>query len=213
MARFRPVALLVLLALPATRCETTVDITFPAAPAVQPFADNHDWLILRDYVFVIEDANTAVRIPAGFVTDFASIPQALWSFGFSPNGRYSRAALIHDYLYWTQSCTREQADNLFLIAMKQSNVSPIDQRVVYLGVRAGGSFPWDANREEKVSGLPRIVPKPYWSRIPSDASWADYRKTLAAARVADPAFTTPAPYCRLGDTVDAPAKGQRPDSP
>ena len=40
------------------------------------------------------------------MTDYASIPSVLWSFGLSPHGLYSRAAVIHDYLYWTQLCTR-----------------------------------------------------------------------------------------------------------
>ncbi len=189
-----------LLALAA--CETSPPIVFPRGPAVQPFADNHDWLILREYVYEIEDSGQAIRIPAGFVTDFASIPQALWSLGFSPNGRYSRAALIHDFLYWSQSCTREQADNLFLLAMRNSNVSSVDQRVVYLGVRAGGAVPWAGNAGEKTSGLPRTVPKGYWSDIPADATWTDFRKTLLSSGVADPAWPKDAAYCKLGDKVE-----------
>jgi hypothetical protein len=49
--------------------------------------------------------------------------EVFWSADLSPNGKYSKAAIVHDYLYWTQGCTREQADNLLDIAMKESNVS------------------------------------------------------------------------------------------
>ena len=41
----------------------------------------------------------------------------------SGNTPYTRAAVIHDYLYWAQPCTREQSDNLLMIAMKESGVS------------------------------------------------------------------------------------------
>jgi len=41
--------------------------------------------------------NGEVRVPAGFITDGASIP---WIFRrmFSPTGRYFGAAIIHDYI-------------------------------------------------------------------------------------------------------------------
>ena len=72
-------------------------------------------------------------MPKGFVTDFASIPQAFWSFGLSAHGRNSKAAIVHDYLYWTQGCSREQADNLLMIAMKESSVDTGQRIAIYDG--------------------------------------------------------------------------------
>src|SRR5262245_60709692 len=46
-----------------------------------------------------------VNVPAGFVTDFASIPRAFWSL-LRPDGRYTHPAIVHDYLYWTQTAPR-----------------------------------------------------------------------------------------------------------
>lgn len=37
-------------------------------------------------------------IPKGFVSDLASVPQAFWSMGFSPNGPWVYAAIVHDWL-------------------------------------------------------------------------------------------------------------------
>src|SRR5262245_55189884 len=44
----------------------------------------------------------AVTVPVGFVTDFASIPRIFWS-ALPPDGRYTYPAIVHDYLYWTQT--------------------------------------------------------------------------------------------------------------
>lgn len=38
-----------------------------------------------------------VEVPAGFVTDGASVPRAFWAL-LPVWGRYSRAAVVHDYL-------------------------------------------------------------------------------------------------------------------
>lgn len=62
-----------------------------------------------------------ITVPSGFVPDGASIPRIL-HIAIPTTGWYGRAAIIHDYLYWSQLCTREQADNLMLIAMKESTV-------------------------------------------------------------------------------------------
>src|SRR5262245_38142541 len=40
-------------------------------------------------------------VPAGFVTDLASIPRIFWS-ALPRDGEYAYAAILHDYLYWTQ---------------------------------------------------------------------------------------------------------------
>src|ERR1700709_1690961 len=84
------------------------------APLLKPFADNHDWVLFADVRYRIGQSDTVIRVPRGFVTDFASIPQGFWSLNLSPNGRYSKAAIVHDFLYWTQACSRDQADNLLV---------------------------------------------------------------------------------------------------
>lgn len=38
-----------------------------------------------------------ILVPKGFKTDLASIPRFIWSF-LPPNGKYQKAAILHDYL-------------------------------------------------------------------------------------------------------------------
>jgi len=58
----------------------------------------------------------AVSVPNGFVTDFASIPRIFWS-ALRPDGEHAYAAVVHDYLYWTQIRSREEADHILKMAM------------------------------------------------------------------------------------------------
>ncbi|MCB1987299.1 MAG: DUF1353 domain-containing protein [Burkholderiaceae bacterium] len=171
--------------------------------AVRPDAVNKHWILLEDVRYQIGATDDLIVVPAGFVTDYASIPSVLWSFGLSPHGLYSRAADIHDYLYWTQLCTREQADRLLVIAMKESDVGKFDEWAIYTGVDRGGKSSWSANAKERSAGWPRIVPEMY-RRPPPNKVWADYRKELKNAGVRDPAFAESPTYCKYGNSTDVP---------
>lgn len=84
----------------------------------------------------------AVTIPAGFLTDGASIPQVFWNI-LAPFGEYFPAALLHDYLYSQASTghfntTRKQADALFLEAMFNLGVPWHTRHTIHAAVRAFG---------------------------------------------------------------------------
>lgn len=86
----------------------------------------------------------AVYVPAGFVTDYASIPRLLWRIAPPAHGRHIWAAVLHDWLYRTPgiNVTRAQADGVFLDAMKTSNMSLWKRQAIYRAVRmfGGSSF-------------------------------------------------------------------------
>lgn len=91
-------------------------------------------------------------VPIGFITDGASIPKIFWSLVGSPfTGLYRRAALIHDYLYFTQTTKRSYADKVFLEAMKVLGVSWWKRRLMWVAVRVGGWRPWNKHRLTKKS--------------------------------------------------------------
>lgn len=95
-----------------------------------------------------ESSEDVVRVPVGYQTDFASVPRIFWSI-LPPVGRYSRAAVVHDYLceqcethhYQYDQCdikTRKEADYIFLEAMYVLNVKPWKRCVMFYGVRLWG---------------------------------------------------------------------------
>lgn len=81
-----------------------------------------------------------ITVPAGFITDGASIPRLFWAV-LSPFGDYFEAAVIHDYLYSVHNTkfTRGQADLIFKEAMYNVGVPWYRREVIYLAVRMFGS--------------------------------------------------------------------------
>lgn len=176
----------------------------PPAPTVRPFGDNNFWVAVEPLEYIIGSTSDRIVVPKGFVTDFASIPKPLWSLGLSPHGQYSRAAVIHDYLYWAQACTREQSDRLLLIAMKESSVGSFDEFLVYQGVNVGGKGPWNDNAKERAGKLPRVIPDKYLRPADPNATWPEYRSYLVKEGVVDPPFEQQPAYCHYGDSTEVP---------
>ena len=88
-----------------------------------------------------------ITVPAGFETDFASVPRLFWRI-IPPWGRYSAAAVVHDYLYATASVTRYEADRIFLDLMKRLGVPLWKRRLMYRAVRLGGWASWKRFRSQ-----------------------------------------------------------------
>ena len=80
--------------------------------------------------------------PAGFITNFASIPRPLWPL-LPPTGRYGKAAVIHDYCYQTHCVSKAHADDTFAAAMRDLGVNPVTLWILYEGVHVFGAFAYD----------------------------------------------------------------------
>ena len=72
--------------------------------------DGKTWTVDSPLDYWSDVLNALVRVELGFQTDLASIPRFLWAV-LPPFGRYTNAALVHDWLYTFQPCTRAQADS------------------------------------------------------------------------------------------------------
>ena len=113
-----------------------------------------------------------VTVPTGFVTDFASIPPIFWSV-LRPDGEYAYAAVVHDYLYWTQMRSREEADDILKMAMEDFEVGAVTVGAIYGAVRMAGQSAWKDNAEKKAQGEKRLL-----SRFPQDprTRWEDWKQ-------------------------------------
>jgi hypothetical protein len=121
-----------------------------------------------DYHIGYLESVQVITVPVDFITDFASIPtelisilglfaiiigqyySILWLFtlglvaevaaGSMPRWkRYGKAAVIHDYLYYTQNLSRHMSDVIFLEAMKVLKINGLERTMMYFAVR---SFGW-----------------------------------------------------------------------
>lgn len=89
-------------------------------------------------------------MPAGFVSDGASVPRLLWWYS-PPDGMHRAAAIVHDFLY---SCkghrpllappilSRGTCDNIFKDLMIRAGVRGRKAHAMWLAVRAFGWSPW-----------------------------------------------------------------------
>ena len=105
-----------------------------------------EWVLCCDVTYTSLDGVRYV-IPAGFVTDFASIPrpaQALYAI----DDETRCPALLHDWLYCLQLTTRAEADALFLEALGRAGVRWSKRRLMHGAVRVGGWRYWSAHGGE-----------------------------------------------------------------
>lgn len=79
-----------------------------------------------------------IVVPAGFVTDYASIPRFFWRI-LPPDGPYLEAAVVHDYLYSTD-CDRLLADAVFRVLMKRLGIPWWKRVVMFYAVRIFGGL-------------------------------------------------------------------------
>lgn len=98
-----------------------------------------------------------ITVPAGFVTDLASIPRLAWNI-YPPDGPWVKAAIIHDFLYDTAGSglwkghgpsitrpapyTRPEADDILREAMASRGVGVFKRNVIWSAVRVGGRGGW-----------------------------------------------------------------------
>ena len=135
-------------------------------PASFPLPPRVEWVGPRRGIFrapfaFISPSLGRIEIEEGFDTDYASVPRGLWNL-YPPDGAYSPAAWIHDWLYWHQRLNglpvkREEADAVFLEAMEALGIGWFTRRILHRAVRVGGGGPWERVRRERW-GEPALAP-------------------------------------------------------
>jgi len=116
-----------------------------------------------------------ITVPIHFVTDLTSIPRLFFQI-LPPDGPYTYPAIVHDWLYWHQQGTREDADALLRDGMKAFGVETGKIAAIYSAVRLGGFLAWNENAKLKAQGEGRLL-----AAIPDSPliTWEDW-KTVPA---------------------------------
>lgn len=87
------------------------------------------WTVYEEFDYHSELLGITIHVPKGLQTDFASIPKIFWNVLPPAEGKYAKAAVVHDYLYRNRgqfkgpdgtgaNVTRADCDNVLLEAMK-----------------------------------------------------------------------------------------------
>lgn len=102
-----------------------------------------------------------IVVPIGFITDLASIPREFWWWE-SPQESTLAPAILHDYLYWEQSCTKDEADAVMYLAMKEVGLGFLKRYAVYAGVRTPiATSAWNNNKTARNKGESRFFTQDY----------------------------------------------------
>jgi len=97
-----------------------------------------------------------IVVPTGFVTDLASIPRIFWWWQ-SPHEVTMAPAIIHDFLYWQQPCSKEEADAVMYLALLQVGMSKTEAFAVDKGIRTAEALDsWNKNTVARRSGERRF---------------------------------------------------------
>lgn len=115
------------------------------------------WALTKTITYTPSNGTDSITVPKGFVTDLASIPRWAWNI-LPPDGPWAKAAVIHDFLYYThgtgvwdrhpstltrsQPYTRAEADWILRDAMRDRCVGVTSRNIIYMAVRAGGGGAW-----------------------------------------------------------------------
>jgi hypothetical protein len=100
--------------------------------------DANTWALVDDLVY--RGSWERFVVPAGFRTDFASVPRVV-TWLFPRFGAYTLAAILHDWLVSeglrSGAVTSRQADGIFRRVMRESGVPVLRRWMMWAGVRWG----------------------------------------------------------------------------
>jgi hypothetical protein len=100
--------------------------------------DHGEWRLTRqlDYEVGKVGSGLMISIPAGFVTDLATVPRVFWSLFPPDDPQYSAACVLHDYLCTYHGFNQRVADAFFLEALQLLGVPWWKRIAMYYAVRS-----------------------------------------------------------------------------
>lgn len=97
----------------------------------------HWWIVAQPFKYHVGSISSSdiIRIPLNYKTDFASVPRLFWRM-FPPDGVYTQAAVVHDFLCDNPDRSQADIDKIFLEAMLVLEVPKWKANTMYQAVRA-----------------------------------------------------------------------------
>jgi len=99
--------------------------------------------------FQSQHQEQTIWVPKFFQYDGASIPPAAYQIVGTPfNPRFMKAAVVHDWLYYTQQFSRDVADGIFYDLLIDAGVPKLKAIVMRESVQNFGAWYWDNDEED-----------------------------------------------------------------
>ncbi len=96
-------------------------------------------VILEEFEYHVDHLGSGdvIKVPVGFITDFASIPHIGRIF-IPVLGRSAKAAVVHDFLVAEEKRSWKECSKIFLEAMGVLGVNPFLKYLMYYSVKSYG---------------------------------------------------------------------------
>lgn len=92
---------------------------------------------------LIDDVQGEITVPAGFVTNYASLDSLRNIFLFPlyalVAGYGNKSATVHDMLYTEAKLSRKECDQVFYRGLRAEGIARWRASIFYAGVRVGGA--------------------------------------------------------------------------
>ena len=124
-----------------------MDCKFTGFLILHPIDKTKYWQVLAPLIYTTING-IDIKIPKYFKTDFASVPRFLWGI-LPPWGIYGKAAILHDFLYYSGLFTKKESDLIFLEAMEILEVDKWKRYSMYYSARLFGFRPWNRYRKQE----------------------------------------------------------------
>jgi hypothetical protein len=96
------------------------------------------------------DGEIVLAVPAGFVTDFNSVPRPLWVW--FPPWEFPHAGVVHDWLYqFPGEWSRLTCDLMHRRILEIEGCRASKRLLAFYGIRAGGWAPWNRYRQGEIA--------------------------------------------------------------
>ena len=118
-------------------------VEFEDLPKVEPMLDGGEcWVLVADFHVLVD--GMMFTVPAGFVTDGASIPRFLWRLcGHPLETRRFPVAVLHDWLYEADlGLTRQQVDEIYRDGLLSLGYGKWTANTEYYAIRLFGGSRW-----------------------------------------------------------------------
>ncbi|HFW3711885.1 TPA: DUF1353 domain-containing protein [Salmonella enterica subsp. enterica serovar 6,7:y:-] len=122
-------------------------------PAILERLGLYNWRVYEPFeLYLSEDISDIISVPAGFVTDLATVPRIFWTL-MPPDGKYAKAAIIHDWMYDNALRTKKEADKIFLDGMTVLGVPRWKRTIMYYAVRLFGKGMYNRKTPANKAGV------------------------------------------------------------
>jgi len=127
-------------------------------PITQDLGDGYHKLVIPKEIIVISGPKPyIIEVPAGFVTDYASIPKYLRWYINSDDPKIMGPAFIHDFLYQTNITSRATADAIFYHLLRENNVKRWEAKFMRLGVSLFGKKSYLNGPQRLTKNSPELI--------------------------------------------------------